>query len=791
MEHNESTEKAKIGLCKLMTIILEKRFLLTFRHEMLFRNRMVDHIIPFVSTGAPAASGHSLQADLDMACMQAIATLFSGLPLQPLDDDEADVMSAKSKLFLKYFTFLMNITNRCRPLAPRARGVSHRRTNSHVAVEGVVGGGQDSSDKSPGGQQQGQQGSRPSLVRHVSATMGLGRSGSHKRAPKIGVAEAADDGEAAQPAYKVQRTERQLKALRESSQVAMSHLLSANVEVGLGHSITMGYHEDVGVRLAFTEVMTKVLQQGAEFDTLAETAVADRYLKLVTLLTGPDLMLVRALSATVDKELDELSSALMGVFTSQGLQLPFIHRVAQWEVEQCKTPQTLFRRNSLCTKVATTFMRRHGQAFLEATICPLIEKMRTHGPEHSYEVDPNRFRGGEDLEANLKSLHELSCSFLDGVLRAEESLPEQLRIMFMSLRMAAERKFPDAKLSAVGGLMFLRFFTPAMVTPQAFAIIKDPLAPRLARGLLLASKVVQAMANCAPFSGVKEVFMQRMNYLVVERTPHVQGLLAAISTVKSMDADLAAQFARFGVPLPAHVLPRVEPGGGNPRASFSAEASTVSGALLLASDINEGDVISLHRILNSHIEKVGRELTVVKEDSSNTLFDTLLTLLAQLGEPPKAVEVRRMSMRANSSSNSPFEEFLSRHRILATSTEQVASKNIFYAEGKSKARRPVMYYIARRYSLAELDTDQMLYHVFSTMKPLLRSPFDLVIDLTMFHREHIPPLSALERFFSCLPPEANQNLVSVYVVNPSSHVKLLDKLVVRAAARVKMHKRLK
>jgi hypothetical protein len=38
----------------------------------------------------------------------------------------------------------------------------------------------------------------------------------------------------------------------------------------------MGYHEDEGVRLAFTEVLTKVLKQGTEFDTLADTVASDR-----------------------------------------------------------------------------------------------------------------------------------------------------------------------------------------------------------------------------------------------------------------------------------------------------------------------------------------------------------------------------------------------------------------------------------------------------------------------------------------------------------------------------------
>ena len=66
---------------------------------------------------------------------------------------------------------------------------------------------------------------------------------------------------------------------------AMSNLLSANIDSGLMHSIGLGYHKDLQTRAAFIEVLTKILQQGTEFDTLAETVLADRFEQLVQLVT--------------------------------------------------------------------------------------------------------------------------------------------------------------------------------------------------------------------------------------------------------------------------------------------------------------------------------------------------------------------------------------------------------------------------------------------------------------------------------------------------------------------------
>lgn len=39
--------------------------------------------------------------DLDQACMEAVAALLRGLPLQPEESDRGDLMEAKSQLFLK------------------------------------------------------------------------------------------------------------------------------------------------------------------------------------------------------------------------------------------------------------------------------------------------------------------------------------------------------------------------------------------------------------------------------------------------------------------------------------------------------------------------------------------------------------------------------------------------------------------------------------------------------------------------------------------------------------------
>ena len=67
-----------------------------------------------------------LSRDLDQACMDAVASLLRGLPLQPEESDRGDLMEAKSQLFLKYFTLFMNLLNDCTDVSEMEKEVGAR-----------------------------------------------------------------------------------------------------------------------------------------------------------------------------------------------------------------------------------------------------------------------------------------------------------------------------------------------------------------------------------------------------------------------------------------------------------------------------------------------------------------------------------------------------------------------------------------------------------------------------------------------------------------------------------------
>ena len=62
--------------------------------------------------------------------------------------------------------------------------------------------------------------------------------------------------------------------------------------------IGLGYHDDLKTKISFIEVLTSILKQGAEFNSLAETALADSMnamIELVVTEVNEDVPIMMAL----------------------------------------------------------------------------------------------------------------------------------------------------------------------------------------------------------------------------------------------------------------------------------------------------------------------------------------------------------------------------------------------------------------------------------------------------------------------------------------------------------------
>ena len=77
-----------------------------------------------------------------------------------------------------------------------------------------------------------------------------------------------------------------LSPLKDYTILALSNLLSSNIESGLQYSLSMGYHEDSKTRASFMQVLTNILNQGIDFTSLLQSTDKDKFNRIIKIIWG-------------------------------------------------------------------------------------------------------------------------------------------------------------------------------------------------------------------------------------------------------------------------------------------------------------------------------------------------------------------------------------------------------------------------------------------------------------------------------------------------------------------------
>ncbi|KAG0375555.1 MAG: hypothetical protein J3R72DRAFT_528012 [Linnemannia gamsii] len=684
--HSLNGLRVKIKMCQLCETLMQKKEYISLRQEIRLRNKMVEVMIEWTSdfslpTEMPSyvedkddpANNGRLYRDLDLACMKSIVSLLYQLPLQPYETThDTDMTQIRSSIFYRYFNFFLKLLNRCRVLEYIESGPSyHRQNNEDLAI----------------------------LFAKSKAIV------------------------------------RDLGPLKDYTIKALSNMLSANIETGLNYSLSMGYHEDDRTRTAFMQVLTNILKQGTEFAVLSESAMEDRYEKLIDLIASPDLNLVLSLCHVCPvSEIDDLAIVLLHVFESRGLAMPLLKAIIMKEVRETGESE-LFRRNCMATRLLTVFAKLNGAEYLKSTLQPLLNALMTLPAQGSYELDPARLGPEEDDNINFENLKHMAQVFLDTITDSANKVPNSFKEVCWYLSQAVGERFPDAKFTAVGGFIFLRFLCPAIVAPESDGLLHAPIEnTKVRRGLLLITKVIQNLANNVLF-GAKEPFMIVLNTFLTSNIHKVTRFLGNISTPQPM-----------------------EPASTDP-AHYRA--------------IEVGDRSSLHRHLVLNLERMSKDLTMktsqeLEEDktylATKRSFDTLSTLLAQLGPPPERHRRDIVPVTLNTApAIHQYHEFMRKNRTRGS--DNILKDSVFYEGGLSKERRPVFYFVMRKLSLDNVDLETIMYRVFLLLEPVANKAFDLVVDVTGFGASNEISDHNINQFLQLLPSETALGLCNLFFVN--------------------------
>jgi len=237
-------------------------------------------------------------------------------------------------------------------------------------------------------------------------------------------------------------------------------------------------------------------------------------------------------------KLKSVASQLMAISIANNTLIEQVQDLANREVDGSQTSHTtLFRGNTILTKIMELCMNWYGKAFLEASIGPVIRRLISE--KVAIEVDPMRTtKGAKDVEKNVELLIYWCQEFWKQIYSVREECPPEMRRLFCTIRELIEQRFVgssspqekrDLRWQGVSAFCFLRFIVPGILHPHLFQLYPGMPSQPVQRSLTLIAKVIQSLANLNA-NVQKEEFMRGVKDFLADSVPAMIDYIVVVSS---------------------------------------------------------------------------------------------------------------------------------------------------------------------------------------------------------------------------------------------------------------------
>lgn len=242
--------------------------------------------------------------------------------------------------------------------------------------------------------------------------------------------------------------------------------------------------------------------------------------------------------------------AVFQVLCATGHLAAYLDAWVAREVAAAADLATLFRADSLGTRVLELLLSHVGAPLLRSALGPEVQRLVREDP--SCELSDAKLEPGavlaEQLAACVRELRALVTTLCAATLAA---LPAPLCTVLAALATHVARRFPEhvhAPVLAVNAFLFLRFFVPALLAPTQHGVYVGEVPARPAATLNLLARALQKVANQTLFDREREPHLHLLNDTLLELHKDVAQLVARIvergaGSDASMHAHVSVQAA--------------------------------------------------------------------------------------------------------------------------------------------------------------------------------------------------------------------------------------------------------
>ncbi|XP_053697913.1 GTPase-activating protein [Sabethes cyaneus] len=238
----------------------------------------------------------------------------------------------------------------------------------------------------------------------------------------------------------------------------------------------------------------------------------------------------------------EVAQPLVRLFTHSNVIAPMIKSLADHEISKLTDPTTIFRGNTLVSKMMDEAMRLSGLHYLHNTLRPIVEEI--FADKKPCEIDPARVKDKSMIDNNLLNLQDYVEKVFEAITNSAVKCPAVLCQIFHDLRECAAKYFPqnkEVRYSVVSGFIFLRFFAPAILGPKLFDLTTEPVDEQTTRTLTLISKTIQSLGNLVSSRSAQQPCKEQYTGQLYKKfctEKHVEAIKHFLEVISTVGANI-------------------------------------------------------------------------------------------------------------------------------------------------------------------------------------------------------------------------------------------------------------
>ncbi|EJS41849.1 ira2p [Saccharomyces arboricola H-6] len=534
-----------------------------------------------------------------------------------------------------------------------------------------------------------------------------------------------------------------MSVLNDNVILSLTNLSNTNVDASLQFTLPMGYSGSRDIRNAFLEVFINIVTNYRTYTAksdIRKLEAADKFLKFT--IEHPQLSSYTA-AVCPASDIDAYAAGLINAFETRNATHIAVSQLIKNEIEKSPRPTDILRRNSCATRSLSMLARSKGNEYLVRTLQPLlkkiiknkdffeIEKLKPEDPDAEHQVD-----------LFVKYMNEL----LEAISNSVSYFPPPLFYICQNIYKVACEKFPDHALIAAGSFVFLRFFCPALVSPDSENIIDiSHLSEK--RTFISLAKVIQNIANGSEnFSRWPALSSQKV--FLKECSDRIFKFLAELCRT---DRTIDIQVRTDPTPIPF---------------DYQFLHSFV---YLYGLDIRK-------KILNEAKHVDG---DIDSDDFYKTTFILIDDVLGQLGQPKMEFSNEiPIYIREHMDDYPELYEFMNRHAFRNIDTSTTYSPNVH--ESTSSEGVPIITLTMSNFSNKHMNVDTVVYKFLQIYARIWATKHCLIIDCTEFDKDGLDMRKFISLVMGLLPEVAPKNCMGCYYFNVNetfmdNYAKCLDK----------------